>query len=251
MTIKIRVHVGYFFILGEPKIAMLSHENLLATGKGHLIRLDKFNIIKPITDRHCSFLPMAHIFERFMLLQGLLRGTQVVFCPTPEKLPSYLSMVKPTQVSVVPRVLNKVYDAVMTEVNKSKLKQFLVRQALREQPSFLSRIAFRKVKDLFGNELKLMITGAAPITPDVMHFFRIALNIPIMEGYGQTESAGAGTSTHAIDMTYGTIGSPVPTVEMKLVDVPGTHYQSEKNRGEVCIRGPTVFKGELSFVIEV
>jgi long-chain acyl-CoA synthetase len=230
---------------------MLSHENLLATAKGHLIRLDQANIKKPITDRHCSFLPMAHIYERFILLQGLLRGTQIVFCPAPEQLPNYLSMVKPTQAAVVPRVLNRVYDAVMSEVNKSKVKRFLVHQALREQSSFLSRIAFRKVKKLFGDELKAMITGAAPITPDVMHFFRIALNIPIMEGYGQTESAGAGSTTHPIDMSYGTIGSPVPTVEMKLVDVPDTNYRSEMNQGEVCIRGPTVFKGKFSLKISI
>ncbi|CAF2476277.1 unnamed protein product [Rotaria sp. Silwood2] len=222
---------------------MLSHENLLATAKGHLMRLDKANIKSPLTDRHCSFLPMAHIYERFILLQALLRGTQLVFCPAPEKLPNYLSIVKPSQASVVPRVLNKVYDAIMTEVSKSKIKKFLVQQALREQPSFLSHFAFRKVKNLFGNEVKVMITGAAPITPDVMHFFRIALNIPIMEGYGQTESAGAGTSTHPTDMSYGTIGSPVPVVEIKLIDVPGTTYRSEMNQGEVCIRGPSVFKG--------
>ncbi|CAF3480669.1 unnamed protein product [Rotaria sp. Silwood1] len=228
---------------GEPKIAMLSHENLLATAKGHLIRLDKANIKKPLTDRHCSFLPMAHIYERFILLQGLLRGTQIVFCPEPEKLPNYLSIVKPSQASVVPRVLNKVYDAVMAEVNKSKVKRFLVQQALRQQPSFLSHFAFHKIKNLFGNKVKVMITGAAPITPDVMHFFRIALDIPIMEGYGQTESAGAGTSTHPTDMSYGTIGSPVPVVEIKLVDIPDTIYRSEMNQGEVCIRGPTVFKG--------
>jgi len=228
---------------GEPKIAMISHENLLATAKGHLMRLDQMNMGKPVTERHCSFLPMAHIYERFIILQGLMRGTQLVFCPAPEKLPNYLSIVKPTQASVVPRVLNRVYDAVMTEVNKSRVKQFLVQQALREQFPFLSRFAFRKVRNLFGDEVKAMITGAAPTTPDVMHFFRIALNIPIMEGYGQTESAGAGTSTHPIDMSYGMIGTPVPTVEIKLIDVPGTNYRSERNQGEVCIRGPTVFKG--------
>ncbi|CAF0772173.1 unnamed protein product [Rotaria sordida] len=228
---------------GEPKIAMVSHENLLATAKGHLMRLDKANIKGPLIDRHCSVLPMAHIYERFILLQALLSGTQLVFCPEPEKLPKYLSIVKPTQASVVPRILNKVYDAIMTEVNKSKIKRFLVQQALREQPSFLSHFAFRKVKNLFGNEVKVMITGGAPITPDVMHFFRIALDIPIMEGYGQTESAGAGTCTHPTDMLYGAIGSPVPVVEMKLIDVPDTTYRSDINQGEVCIRGPTVFKG--------
>jgi long-chain acyl-CoA synthetase len=228
---------------------MISHENLLATAKGHLIRLDQANIKKPITDRHCSFLPMAHIYERFILLQAILSGTQIVFCPAPEQLPNYLSMVKPTQASVVPRVLNRVYDAIMTEVNKSKLKTFLVQQALREQPSFLSHIAFRKVKKLFGNQVKAMITGAAPITPDVMHFFRIALNIPIMEGYGQTESAGAGTTTHPVDLSYGSIGSPMPTVEIKLIDVPGTNYRSAMNQGEVCIRGPNVFKGNSHLTI--
>ncbi|CAF1286381.1 unnamed protein product [Adineta steineri] len=228
---------------GDPKVAMLTHDNILATARGHLIRLEKANIEHSVTKRHCSFLPMAHIYERFVILQCLLHGAQIVFCPTPEKLPSYLLIVKPTQACLVPRVLNRVYDATMTEVKKSKLKQFLVKQALREQPSFLSDIVFRKVRKLFGNELKAMMTGSAPITPDVLHFFRIAFKIPVMEGYGQTESSGAGTTTHPIDVSYGTIGSPIPTVEIKLIDVPGTDYRSEQNQGEVCIRGPTVFKG--------
>lgn len=228
---------------GEPKLAMVSHENLLATAKGHIVRLEKSHIRRPLTDRHCSFLPMAHVYERFILLQILLCGTQVVFCPEPEKLPQYLSIVKPTQASVVPRVLNRVYDRIMTEVNKSKIKKFLVQQALRQQPSFLSHFLFRKVRKLFGNELRVMIVGAAPIVPDVMHFFRIALDIPIMMGYGQTESAGGGTSTHPIDMSYGLIGTPTPMVEAKLVDVPGTSYLSENNQGQLCIRGPNIFKG--------
>jgi long-chain acyl-CoA synthetase len=232
-------------ISGDPKIAMLSHENILATAKGHLLRLDQANIKTPVTDRHCSFLPMAHIYERFILLQGLIRGTQIVFCPSPDKLVQYLSIAKPTQVSVVPRVLNKVYDTVMSEVNKSPIKQWLIQRALREQPAFLSRFVFRKLRHLFGGKVQAMITGAAPITPDVMHFFRIALGIPIMEGYGQTESAGAATTTHPVDLSYGTIGSPVPVIEIKLTDVPGTDYRSEFNQGEVCVRGPTVFKGNV------
>ncbi|CAF0980277.1 unnamed protein product [Adineta steineri] len=228
---------------GEPKIAMLSHENFLASTKGNLIRLYKANLKKPVTNRHCSFLPMAHVFERFVILQILLKGTEVIFCPAPEKLIEYLSIVKPTQASVVPRILNKVYDTIMADVNKSKIKQFLVQQALREQPPLLSRLIFRKVKNLFGGELKAMITGSAPLSSDVMHFFRIALDIPIIEGYGQTETTAAGTTTHPIDMSYGTVGSPGPNVEIKLIDVPDTNYRSEKNQGEICFRGPTIFKG--------
>ncbi|CAF4683076.1 unnamed protein product, partial [Didymodactylos carnosus] len=93
---------------------------------------------------------MAHIFERFVIFQILFEGTAITFCPAPEKLVEYLSIVKPTQASVVPRVLNKVYDTIMNEVNKSAIKQFLVRQALREQLPFLSRFVFRKVRTLFG-----------------------------------------------------------------------------------------------------
>ncbi|CAF3691273.1 unnamed protein product [Rotaria sp. Silwood1] len=232
---------------GDPKIAMVSHDNLLATAKGNIMRLEQANIKQPLTLRHCSFLPMTHIYERFILLGAFLRGTQVVFCPTPEQLVNYFAIVKPTQVSVVPRVLNKVYDMVMAEVNKSKVKRFLVQQALDSEESwFLSRLVFRRVKKLFGGEVQAMITAASPITSDVMHFFRIALDIPIMEGYGQTESAGAGTSTHPVDISYGTVGSPLPTVEIKLIDVPGTNYRSEINQGEVCIRGPNIFKGYYS-----
>ncbi|CAF1413580.1 unnamed protein product [Adineta steineri] len=81
---------------GEPKIVMLSHENLLAGSKGHILRIERANIKGPVTARHCSVLPLAHIFERFILLAVLLRGNQVVFCPTPDKFIEYCSIVKPT-----------------------------------------------------------------------------------------------------------------------------------------------------------
>ncbi|CAF4033654.1 unnamed protein product [Adineta steineri] len=228
---------------GESKLAMISHDNFLSSTRGNLIRLENANMKRPLTNRHCSFLPMAHIFERFVILQILQRGTSLVFCPSPDKVVDYLSIVKPTQASVVPRIFNKIYDRIMTDVNKSPIKRFLVQQALREQPPFLPRLVFGKVKKIFGGELKGIITSSAPLKPDVMHFFRIALDIPIIEGYGQTEAGGGGTSTHPTDMTYGTVGTPLPTMEAKLIDVPGTNYRSENNQGEVCFRGPSVFKG--------
>ncbi|CAF0872697.1 unnamed protein product [Adineta steineri] len=228
---------------GESKLAMISHDNFLSSTRGNLIRLENANMKRPLTNRHCSFLPMAHIFERFVILQILQRGTSLVFCPSPDKVVDYLSIVKPTQASVVPRIFNKIYDKIMTDVNKSPIKRFLVQQALREQPPFLPRLVFGKVKKIFGGELKGIITSSAPLKPDVMHFFRIALDIPIIEGYGQTEAGGGGTSTHPTDMTYGTVGTPLPTMEAKLIDVPGTNYRSENNQGEVCFRGPSVFKG--------
>ena len=223
---------------------MLSHTNFLATLKGNIDRRERSNIAADPSNRHCSFLPLAHLYERLVLISSFLHGTQVAYCPVPEQVFEYYALVKPTNVCMVPRVLNKVYDVVMTEVGKSRIKRFLISQALHnEQPSLFSRLIFRKIKKLFGGEVIAMVTASAPITADVLHFFRIALDIPIVEGYGQTESTAAGTSTHMIDMSCGTVGSPVPSVEIKLIDVPGTNYRSNNSQGEICIRGPTIFKG--------
>ena len=189
---------------------------------------------------------MAHLYERLVLIGSFLHGSQVVYCPIPEKLFEYYPFVKPTNIPMVPRVLNKVYDTIMAEVGKSKIKRFLISQALHnEQPTLFSRLIFRKVRNLFGGDAFAMLTGSAPITPEVLHFFRIALDIPIVEAYGQTESTAAGTSTHLTDMSCGTVGSPVPIVEIKLIDVPNTNYRANNNQGEICIRGPSIFKGKV------
>ncbi|CAF1317974.1 unnamed protein product [Rotaria sordida] len=187
---------------------------------------------------------MAHLYEQAALSMMLINGGRIICCPAPEKLLEYYALMKPTRLFMVPRVLNKVYDKVMTEVDKSKVKRFLVEQALRkEQSSFLSRIIFRKVKQLFGGEVSIMLSGSAPISPDILHFFRIALDIPIYEVFGQTESSAMGTATHIVDSSYGTVGTTMCVDEVKLIDVPGTNYRSENNQGEICIRGPNIFKG--------
>ncbi len=240
---KTFVHI---YILGEPKIAMLSHTNIIATVKGNVDRQERAKIPAETTNRHCSFLPLAHLYERLALISNFFYGTQIAYCPIPEKLFEYYPLVKPTAICMVPRVLNKVYDMIMAEVSKSKIKRFLISQALHnEQPTLFSRLIFRKVKKLFGGEAFVMLTGSAPITPEVLHFFRIALDVPIVEAYGQTESAAAGTTTHMSDMSCGTVGSPTGVSEIKLIDVPDTVYRSNNNQGEICIRGPTIFKGQI------
>lgn len=223
---------------------MLSHGNLLATIKGIVDRRQRTHMTASTKHRHCSFLPMAHLYERINLIYNFLHGCQVACCPIPERIFEYYPIVKPTVISMVPRILNKVYDTIMTEVNKSRIKRFLITQALHfEKPSVFSRFVFRKVRNLFGGEVIVMVTGSAPITPDVLHFFRIALGVPIVEAYGQTESTASGSTTHITDLSCGKVGVPGPTAEIKLIDVPNTNYRSNNNQGEICIRGPGVFKG--------
>ena len=235
-------------ISGEPKLAMLSHNNILSTIKALIDRRERTNSKTTIDSRHCSFLPMAHLYERINLIYYFLCGSQIACCPIPERLFEYYAIIKPTTVSMVPRILNKVYDMIMTEVNKSRVKRFLITQALHfEKPSVFSKLIFRKVKNLFGGEVSIMITGSAPITREVLHFFRIALNAPIAEAYGQTESSAAGSVTHIMDLSCGKVGPPGPVTEIKLIDVPNTNYRSNNNQGEICIRGPAVFKGKFSY----
>lgn len=223
---------------------MLTHTNILSSTKAVLDRRQRANLNPSANHRHCSFLPLAHLYERIILILNFIQGSQVAYCPIIERLFEYYPLVKPTGSSTVPRILNKVYDTIMAEVNKSPVKRFLINQALHnDKPSLFSRFIFRKVRNLFGGELTVMVTGSAPITREVLHFFRIALDIPIIEAYGQTESTGSATSTHGADLTCGVVGSPVAAVEIKLIDVPGTNYRSDNNQGEVCVRGPSVFKG--------
>lgn len=98
-----------------------------------------------------------------------------------------------------------------------------------------------------------MISGSAPLSPSVMTFLRCLLSVPVIEGYGQTEASAAATLGHPDDMTgVGHVGGPVKSVEIVLVDVPemgylstDTSHNSEpcRGRGEICVRGPPVFKG--------
>jgi len=113
------------------------------------------------------------------------------------------------------------------------------------------KLVFGKIKSIFGGRVRLMITGSAPLAGDVLKFLRIVFACPIVEGYGQTETCGGSFLTMPDDSGYGYVGGPVPTLETKLVDVPDMNYLSTDTdeegrrapRGELCMRGPTVFRG--------
>jgi len=110
---------------------------------------------------------------------------------------------------------------------------------------------FNKFRDILGGRVRTMITGSAPISKEVLNFLKIAFCCQIKEGYGQTESAAAVAITWTHDSESGTVGSPFPSTEVKLVDVPDMHYTSDDlghdghsaPRGEICYRGFNAFKG--------
>lgn len=240
---------------GDPKGVMTTHENFAAMAAAVLHVLSTTSMVFSAEDVHFSYLPLAHSFERLMQAIMFLYGAQVGFFQGDRTLLlSDLKKLRPTFFATVPRVLNRAYDKVMTEVNSSYIKKTLFGWALSSKQKELRRgvvrnnswwdlIVFRKIQSTFGGRLRLVLTGSAPISHSVLSFFRCALGCIVLEAYGQTESCTGISSTLPFDSTPGHVGPPLPCNLMKLVDVPELEYYAKNDQGEVCIKGLNVFKG--------
>ncbi|KAI6181270.1 Arachidonate--CoA ligase [Aphelenchoides besseyi] len=237
---------------GQPKGVMLTHGNIIADGT----TLDYFkNIDLGTTDVMMSFLPLAHMFERVVQSVVYTEGGRVGFFRGDIRgLPDDIKTLQPTVLPVVPRVLNRIYDKVMSEVGKSRVKKLIFDSAMAYKmrqlnngiicnDSLADRLIFHKIREQLGGHVKLMITGSAPLGKEVLNFIRAALGCTVVEGYGQTEAVACVTITLQGDSVPGHVGVPSPCNSVKLVDVPELGYFAKDNAGEVCVRGANVFKG--------
>uniref|UniRef100_A0A8C2FJ53 Arachidonate--CoA ligase n=1 Tax=Cyprinus carpio TaxID=7962 RepID=A0A8C2FJ53_CYPCA len=207
-------------------------------------------------DVHISYLPLAHMFER--VVQGLIlvHGARIgYFQGDIRTLMDDLMTLKPTVFPVVPRLLNRMFDKIYGQANsplKRRILEFAFRRKENEMKSGIMRrdsvwdkIIFKKVQASVGGHVRMMLTGAAPISATVLTFLRAALGCQFYEGYGQTECTAGSTTTLPGDWTAGHVGAPLPCNDIKLVDVAEMNYYATKGEGEVCVRGPNVFKGYL------
>uniref|UniRef100_A0A9J8DIP4 Arachidonate--CoA ligase n=1 Tax=Cyprinus carpio carpio TaxID=630221 RepID=A0A9J8DIP4_CYPCA len=203
-------------------------------------------------DVHISYLPLAHMFER--VVQGLIlvHGARIgYFQGDIRTLMDDLMTLKPTVFPVVPRLLNRMFDKANSPL-KRRILEFAFRRKENEMKSGIMRrdsvwdkIIFKKVQASVGGHVRMMLTGAAPISATVLTFLRAALGCQFYEGYGQTECTAGSTTTLPGDWTAGHVGAPLPCNDIKLVDVAEMNYYATKGEGEVCVRGPNVFKGYL------
>ncbi len=256
---------------GGPKGALLTHRNFLSTYcSAKALEVENFP-----DDIHFSYLPLPHVFERVMLLGVVGNGAAMGFWQgSAEKLVEDLQALRPTCMPAVPRVLNRMYDKVMQGVRASSpLRQALFNRAYAAKlqdldgkgelsRGFWDKLVFAKVRKAIGlDRIRIMVTGSAPIAPHVLQFMRVLCACPIHEGYGQTETTAMTTLTFPGDWSTGHVGGVAPVCEIKLVDVPemgylhtdrqhgGGRVVGEKppqpciGRGEICVRGPHVFKG--------
>ncbi|KAI8561369.1 hypothetical protein RHMOL_Rhmol04G0333600 [Rhododendron molle] len=173
------------------------------------------------------------------------------------KLMDDMAALRPTIFCSVPRLYNRIYSGIMNAVKTSGgLRERLFNAAYNakkqailkgKNPSPMwDRLVFNKIKGKLGGRVRLMASGASPLSPDVMDFLRVCFGCHVLEGYGMTETSCVITSMEEGDNLSGHVGSPNPACEVKLVDVPEMNYTSKDRpypRGEICVRGPIVFGG--------
>jgi long-chain acyl-CoA synthetase len=235
---------------GPPKGVMITHANIAWTVESLRRR---FNLHRLAGQRLVSYLPMAHIAERMTShYQQAFVGFEVTTCPDPGQIGPYLREVRPNIVFGVPRVWEKIHAGVMAALgaDPDKASQFAAAvdaaspiseardwdRATPEQLATwqaLDELGFAAVRSMVGlDECIVAITGAAPIPPEVLRWYR-AIGVPLSEIYGMSENTGPMTWTPD-HVKVGTVGPAIPGCEVRLAD-----------DGEVLCRGGNVFGGYL------
>ena len=213
---------------GPPKGCMLTHKNLVTAA----IRVQ--NTLQDETDTVLLFLPMAHSFARIVHQGAAFHNSTLALVSDATRVPEALARVKPTILPAVPRVYEKIHANVIGEIERSTgLKRAIGRWALRvgAKNPIADALVFKKVRAKLGGRLRLGISGAAPLGVDVMEFFH-SLGVPVIEGYGLTETASSLSVNDPENFRIGTVGHTVEGCELKLDD-----------DGEILVRSDTVFAG--------
>ena len=231
---------------GKPKGVMLTHKNIVQNILASIPRLP----LMEGTTRVLSFLPLCHIFERVLIYIYQHAGVSVYFAESLETIGANAQEIKPNLMSVVPRLLEKVFNKIYakgTELTGIKKALFFsaIRLGERFEPygangfwyEFKLKIArkliFSKWKAALGGELHTMVSGSAALHPRLSRIF-CASGMMVMEGYGLTETSPVvSVGMHANRLfKIGTVGKPISNVEVKIAD-----------DGEILIKGPNVMKG--------
>ena len=238
---------------GKPKGAMHSHAGLVFS-----IRMSLRGLPQSDVDERMCFLPLCHIAERLIgEYSALMSGAVLNFVENPDTVAENVREIAPTTFFAVPRVWEKFYSSVAIAVKEASGVQQLVYGwaisvgvkvaelvlagrpvpgSLKAQFTLAKWLALNNVRKLLGiHRCRFLLTGAAPIAPDLIRWY-MALGVPMLEGWAQTESCALGTIMRPEAMRPGTIGRAADGVEVKV----------DKQTGELLIRGPNVFMGYLN-----
>jgi long-chain acyl-CoA synthetase len=228
---------------GPPKGCVLTHRNYRSV----LSMAQERGLLQDEGDVVYLFLPLAHAFALLIQLGAWDTGTTIAYWggDTKQIIPE-LSQVQPTYLPSVPRIFEKLYGMVTQHGDPELIRQatqvgLKVRELeaagqpippeLQEHYAQAEERLFKNVRAAFGGRLREAVTGAAPIAQEILEFF-YACGVPVMEGYGMTETATVATSSTPEEHKFGTVGKPLPGVEVKIAD-----------DGEILIKGANIFRG--------
>jgi long-chain acyl-CoA synthetase len=214
---------------GTPKGVMVAHDNLLAT----MTAINR--VIPPLEHRVVSVLPLSHLFEQAIgLIYALSVGADILYVRSrnPRVLFAALQAHRVTSMIVVPQVLDLFWSAIEREADKSGRRVLFdrLRAIARRLPYPIRRLIFRSVHRRLGGNLSLFVSSGAFLPPALQQAWE-DLGVVVIQGYGSSEN-GFGTCTTREDHGLGTVGRPMPPVELAIGE-----------DGEVLFRGPTLFKG--------
>lgn len=243
---------------GAPKGVLITSRNILSFVNA-LTPLVEFNE----TDVYISYLPLAHVLalasEILTLAVGVAVGhanPRTLLDTTVRNCAGDLAALRPTIMAGVPTVWDRIRKGALAKVEKgSPFKQKLFWRAYAakaeaikqgKQTPLYDALVFSKFQSVVGGRLRMMVSGGAPLSETTHTFLRVCFGIPVLQGYGLTETCGGGTIQVPGEVSCCRSGAPVPCCEIKLVDVPELNYLSSDKphpRGEICIKGDNVSPG--------
>lgn len=225
---------------GQPKGVMLTHENVSSNA---LMAYAGMNGYRDGMGGEVmlSFLPLTHVFARTLYYGALSRGTSLYFSH-PDRLVDDMASARPTVISSVPRVLEKVYARLIARSREAEgIKGRIARWGLRRAQSdaagagpgafMADKLVYTKWRDIFGGRMRWIISGGAALSPEIASVFKRA-GLTILEGYGLTETSPVIAFNRPDANRIGTVGNPLEGVEVRIAD-----------DGEILTRGPHVMAG--------
>ncbi|KAK9517786.1 hypothetical protein VZT92_023130 [Zoarces viviparus] len=247
---------------GRPKGVMIVHSNLIAGMTG---QCDRILGLGP-KDTYIAYLPLAHVLEMTAEISCITYGCRIGYS-SPQTLSDQstkiktgskgdCSVLRPTLFAAVPEIMDRIYRNVMSKVQEMNFVQrtlftlgykYKLEQIERGYDAPLcNALLFRKVKKLLGGQVRMILSGGAPLSSATQRFINVCFCCPVGQGYGLTETCGAGTITEFADISTGRVGAPVICSEIRLRDWAEGGYTSRDKpnpRGEILIGGPNVTMG--------
>lgn len=230
---------------GSPKGVILSHRSIMHNLLGAIELIADFNLDR---ERFISFLPLSHSYERMAgLYFALLINAELYFCSSTDKLLSEIKEVQPTILSAVPRLYENIFKKIKSQIKSSnKLISYLLRITFnliyKKQKNlnflqivlgmlFIKFILKKKILNIFGNKIKVLISGGAALNPSVGFFFNF-IGVFLLQGYGQTEASPLISCNRKNNNDPKTVGAPVKDVQVKI-----------SNYGEILVSGKNLMEG--------